>query len=183
MSNMNIEITNVLLCSPETIKSNNMLDCNVDDSMVSSVIYTAQNVYLRDIIGDKLLYKLQELVYNSINNLDDNINSPENINFKAFLDIYLKDVITYKVLSDLVVLNTLKIKNAGVVQLSDTNISTVSLNDLKYLKDYFDTYFNSALNRMTDYINNNKDTFKQFTKFTTECTDNKKYGNIGIWLG
>lgn len=180
---MNIEITNVLLCSPETIKSNNMLDCNVDDSMISSVIYTAQNVYLRDILGDKLVTKLQTLVYNSINNIEDNINDANNTVFKALLDTFVKDVITYKVLSDLVVLNTLKIKNAGVVQLSDTNISTVSLNDLKYLKDYFDTYFNSALNRMTDYINNNKDTFKNYTHIGCECEDNKKYGNIGIWLG
>ena len=54
---------------------------------------------------------------------------------------------------------------------------------MKFNNIDFDTYFNSSINRMIDFIKQNKDTFKQFTKFTTECTDNKKYGNIGIWLG
>lgn len=183
MSNMNIEITNVLLCSPETIKSNNMLDCNVDDSAISSCITIAQNIYLKDVLGDKLVTKLQTLVYNSINNIEDNINDANNTVFKALLDTFVKDVITYKAVSELVVMNTLKIKNAGVVTTSDTNMSVVSLNDIKYIRDNYETYFNSSINRMIDFIKQNKDTFKDYTHIGCGCEDNKKYGNIGIWLG
>ena len=177
------EIYNVLLISPNTIKNSNMLDSNIDDSMVSSVIYIAQNIYLKDVIGDKLVTKLQTLVYNAINNIEDNINDDNNTVFKAFLDVYLKDVITYKVLSDLVVMNTLKIKNAGVVTTSDTNMSVVSLNDIKYMRDNFETYFNSAVNRMIEFIKQNKDTFKDYTHIGCECEDKNKYGNTKLWLG
>lgn len=175
-----IYIENILLISPDTIKNSNMLDCNVDDSTISSVIKTTQTIYLKEILGGKLLYKLQELVYNTIYNKENNLNDENNNIYKKLLDLYVKDVITYKVLSDLVVLNTLKIKNAGVVQLSDTNINTVSLNDLKYLKDYFETYYNEALNLLKEFLKTNKDFFKDYIKCNEE---NNKYGNINLYLG
>lgn len=177
------DIYNVLLISPNTIKNSNMLDNNIDDSMVSSVIYIAQNIYLKDVIGDKLVTKLQTLVYNAINNIEDNINDANNTVFKAFLDTFVKDVITYKVLSDLVVMNTLKIKNAGVVTTSDSNMSVVSLNDIKYMRDNYETYFNSAVNRMIDFIKENKDVFKPYTHIGCECEDKNRYGNTKLWLG
>lgn len=178
-----IMIENILLISPDTIKASNMLDCNVDDSTISSVITTAQNIYLKDIIGDKLLYKLQELIYNTIKNENNNLNDEENSTFKKLLDIYIKEAMTYKVLADLTVLNTFKIKNAGVVQLNDTNINSVSLTDIKYLKDYFETYYNSALNNLMNFLNNNKVFFKDF--ITSKCNEmeTKKYGNINLYLG
>lgn len=176
-------IENILLISPDTIKASNMLDCNVDDSTISSVITTAQNIYLKDIIGDKLLYKLQELIYNTIKNENNNLNDEENSTFKKLLDIYIKETMTYKVLADLTVLNTFKIKNAGVVQLNDTNINSVSLTDIKYLKDYFETYYNSALNNLMNFLNNNKVFFKDFINIECNDKNNKKYGNINLYLG
>ncbi len=177
------DIYNVLLVSPNTIKSSNMLDSNIDDSAISSCITIAQNIYLKDVIGDKLVTKLQTLVYNAINNIEDNINDDNNTVFKAFLDTFVKDVVTYKAVSELMVMNTLKIKNAGVVTTSDTNMSVVSLSDIKYMRDNFETYFNSAVNRMIEFIKQNKDTFKDYTHIGCECEDKNKYGNTKLWLG
>lgn len=180
---MTKDIYNVLLISPNTIKSSNMLDSNIDDSAISACITIAQNIYLKDVIGDKLVTKLQTLVYNSIHNIEDNINDANNTVFKVFLDTFVKDVITYKAVSELMVMNTLKIKNAGVVTTSDTNMSVVSLNDIKYMRDNYETYFNSAVNRMLDFIKQNKNVFKDYTHIGCECEDKNKYGNTNLWLG
>jgi hypothetical protein len=180
---MGIQVYDVMLISPDTIKGLGELDLNVDDSVISASIRASQNIYLREIIGDKLLIKLQELIYNTINNVNDNLNDTKNEVFKVFLDTFVRDVISYKVASEMCVRNSLKIKNAGVVQLGDTNINTVSLNDIKYLKDSYDTYFNSSVNRMLDFMKTNKEFFKDFlTK--EECgIENNKYGNIKLFLG
>lgn len=177
---MNKNIYDTLLVSPNTIKAMGELDMNVDDSVITASIRVAQNIYLEEVLGSKLMKKLKELVFNAIHHYVGNINDEENIHFKTLLDIFVRDAITYKVASEICVRNALKIKNMGVVQLNDTNISTVSLNDIKYLKDTYDTYYNSALNKMLEYINNNKNIFKEYIDNKNNDT---KHGSINLFLG
>ena len=190
MKKQNI-ILDVMLISPDTIKAMGEIDQNVDDGVIGASIRAAQNIYVQTVIGTNLLNRLQELVYNAIKGEGESINDPQNAHYKALLDHYLRDVIAYKVASEICVRNSLKIKNAGVVQLSDTNVNAVSLADIKYLKETYDTYYNAALNRMVTYLSDNKDAFPELTA-ECKCGGNKpsidgcnknKYGNIGLYLG
>lgn len=180
---INNNIYDTLLVSPSIIKSMGELDVNVDDSVIVASIRVAQNIYLEEVIGSKLMLKIKELVFNAINNKNDNINEEKYIDFKTLLDVFIRDVISYKVASEMCVRNTLKLKNMGVVQLGDTNINTVSLSDIKYLKDSFDTYYNSALNKMMNFINSKKNTFKDYLYIDCNDNNNTKYGNINLFLG
>lgn len=181
-------ILDVMLISPDTIKAMGEIDQNVDDGVIGASIRAAQNIYVQAVIGTNLLNRLQELVYNTIMNGGESIKDPENAYYKALLDRYLRDVIAYKVASEICVRNSLKIKNAGVVQLSDTNVNAVSLADIKYLKETYDTYYNAALNRMIEYLKDNKDAFPELES-ECKCGGNRpnflnnKYGNIGLYLG
>ena len=181
-------ILDVMLISPDTIKAMGEIDQNVDDGVIGASIRAAQNIYVQKVIGTNLLNRLQELVYNTIANGGESIKDPKNAYYKALLDRYLRDVIAYKVASEICVRNSLKIKNAGVVQLSDTNVNAVSLADIKYLKETYDTYYNAALNRMVKYLSDNKDAFPELTA-ECKCGGNRpnflnnKYGNIGLYLG
>ena len=180
---INNNIYDTLLVSPNVIKSMGELDINVDDSVIVASIRVAQNIYLEEVLGSKLMLKIKELVFNAINNKNDNINDEKYTDFKTLLDVFIRDVISYKVASEMCVRNTLKLKNMGVVQLGDTNINTVSLNDIKYLKDSYDTYYNSALNKMMNFINSKKNTFKDYLHLECNDNNNTKYGNINLFLG
>lgn len=180
------EYLNTMLISPTTIKSTGDLNLNVDDSVMGASIRVAQNVYLQDVIGTTLLHRLQELVYNAIQGNEDNINETENEPYKTLLDDYLKNVLTYKVCSEICVRISLKIRNAGVVQTNDVNINGAVLSDIKYLKNIYETYYCDALNRMTDYLKENKSSFVELE----ECNCgrikpklNVRYANTGLFLG
>lgn len=184
---MNTEFYDVMLISPDVIKANGEVDKNVDDTTIAASIRASQNIYLQGVIGTNLYRRLQSLVYNLIKGYGDNINDPENEPYKTLLDHFIRDVMQYKVASEICVRNSLKIKNAGVVQLSDANVNAVSLADIKYLKDNYDTYYNAALNRMVDFLKENR---AAFPELDAECGCgnkpnflNKKYGNTGLYLG
>lgn len=176
------EWKNIMLISPDDVKAQGELNYNVDDTAIGASIRVSQNVYLRDVIGDDLLGKLQELVWNSIQGADDNINSDENIAYKTLLDDYIQPVLAYKVSSEICVRITLKIRNMGVVKNSDTNVNQVSLQDIIYLKQTNDTLFNDALNRMVKFICDNNEAFPE-SEFVCGCGKHPLFGNTGLWLG
>lgn len=172
---------NVMLISPDTVKANGDINYNLDDNTIGASIRAVQFVYLQDVIGIDLVQKLQVLVYNKIKGFEDNIDDAENSHYKTLLEDFVKDAMTYKVCSEICVRNALKIRNAGVVQTNDTNVVNVSLKDVKYLTQTYDTYWNSAVNRMVEFLNNNKQSFPEYKVCGSELGD--KYGRIGLWLG
>jgi hypothetical protein len=179
------EYKKVMLISPDTVKATGNINYNVDDEVVGAAIRTAQNIYLVDVLSPDFVNKLQELVYNSIKGLEDNIDSPQNAHFKEFLDDYIKEAMSYKATAEICVRITLKIRNMGVVQNSDSNVNAVGLDDIKYLRDTFNGYWESAVNNMYAYLKKNKKLFSEYIG-CGECGKiniNAKYGNTGLWLG
>lgn len=173
---------NTMLISPDTIKSQGDLNYNVDDTVIGASIRVSQNVYLRDVIGDALLNRLQELVWNAISGERDNIDDEENIAYKTLLDDYIEPVLTYKVSSEICARISLKIRNMGVVKNSDTNVSPADLQDIIYLKQTNDTLFNDALNRMVAFICEQQSAFPE-SDFVCGCGKHPLYANTGLWLG
>lgn len=178
------EYKKVMLISPDTVKGSGNLNYNVDDDVIGAAIRIAQNIYLEDVLSTEFVEKLQMLVYNKIEGLEDNIDSPENADYKAFLDDYIKEAMTYKTVAEICVKISLKIRNMGVVQNSDTNVNPVSLDDIKYLRNTYDGYFDSAVNKMYAYLKKNKDKYPEFLGCGCDKVDVRaKYGNIRFWLG
>lgn len=177
-----MEWKKVLLISPDEIKAQGDINYNVNDAEIGASIKVCQNIYLRDVIGGALLEKLQELVWNDIQGEGSMISDPENIAYQMLLDDYVIPVLTYKVSSEICTRISLKIRNMGVVKDSDTNINAASLSDIQYMKDTYDTYYNDALNRMAEFICQNKDAFPE-SDFICGCGKNPKYARTGLWLG
>lgn len=173
---------NIMLISPDEIKAQSDLNYNVDDTMIGASIRVSQNVYLRDVIGTELLEKIQTLVGNAIVGSGETINDETAVAYKTLLDDYIGDVLTYKVASEICVRISLKIRNGGVLQNYDTNMTAASLPDINYLKDTYDTYYNDALNRMTEFICKNKEAFPE-SDFQCGCGQHPKYARTGLWLG
>lgn len=176
------EYKNTMLISPDEVKSAGFVNYNVSDDVIGAAIRTSQKVYLRDVIGNDLLEKLQVLVYNAIIGEEPNIDSEENIAYKTLLDDYISDVLTYRVSMELCSYLTMKLRNIALVKNSDTNAQPVNLDELQFMQEQYDTLFNDGLNRMVEFICSNKAAYPE-SDFTCGCGKNPKYANTNLWLG
>lgn len=176
------DYSTTMLISPKRVKESGELNLNVDDGAIGSAIRTAQNVYLTDVIGSDLVEKVQELVYNKIKGSGSSIDDVDNIAYKTLLDEYLTPVLISKTVIHIALRLSLKIRNMGVVQNRDTNVNYVSLDDIKYLQNYEETMFNHYLNRMVEFLCENKAAFPE-SKFDCDCKPKGKYANVNLWLG
>lgn len=173
---------NTMLVSPTKVKESGELNVNVEDRQIGASIRTAQNIYIRDVIGKDLLEKLQVLVYNKIQGSGSTIDDVENIAYKVFLDEYLTDALIYKTVIDLAIRLSLKIRNMGVVQNSDTNANYANLEDIKYLQNYMETMYNDKLNRIAEFLCENKEAIPE-SNFICGCKPKKKFANVNLYLG
>lgn len=172
-----------MLISPKTVKESGQLNVDVDDNFIAASIRTAQNIYLSDVIGKELVEKLQVLVYNKIMDVDDTkINDEENIAYATLLYDYLTDVLVWKSVIDLCMRTSFKIRNIGVVQNSDTNANTVDMEDIKFYQNYLETMYNHCLNRVAEFLCENKEAIPEST-MDCDCKPERKYANVNLFLG
>lgn len=143
----------IYLVSPEDVKAASNINYNVDDGDVASAIRTSQNIYLRDIIGDYLLERLQEMVG------DGSLSA--NTAYEELLDKYVTEYLTYKACVELCVPISLKLRNIGVSQDYDSNIQAAQLKNIAELADYYETQAIDKANRLIDFLVANRAAFPE----------------------
>lgn len=174
---------NVMLISPQKVKTWGVINLNVNDSEIGNAIRISQDIYLRDIVGTDLVERVQQLVYNKIQGLPDGIDDQANEAYKVLLDDYLTPVLVYRTAVELCTLVTLKIRNAGLVKNNDTNVQATSAADVKYMSEYYSTFFNDKVNRLMDFLCENKEAFEEVPEGFCTCSSKPRYGRTGLWLG
>lgn len=148
----------VLLISEETIKKNTLINDNVDGKYLLPAITTTQDVDLDNLIGTVLNKKLQDLVYNSL------ISLPENINYKKLLDEYITPYLCWQVMSNVQVAVNYKMTNSGVIENNDDKKSRLSYSDSKALQTQYDRYASSYATKITNYLIKNSELYPEFRK-------------------
>lgn len=176
------EYKKVLFVSPDEVKADGLVNFNVDDGQIGACIKIAQNVYLRDVIGTAFMEKLQELVWATIQGETGGIDDTDNVAYKTLVDDYLAPAIIYRTEVQLCSSITFRIRNMGLVQNSDTNVNSVSLAEVIRMQQEYETLYNDALNRMSEFICANKDAFPE-SEFVCGCGESPKYSRSGLWLG
>ena len=174
---------NVMLISPQKVKSYGVINLNVNESEVGNAIRISQNIYLQDIIGTDLVEHMQELVYNKVKGTGSSIDDEENEAYKVLLDDYLVPVLVYRTAVELCTLMTLKIRNMGVVKNSDTNVQATSAGDVKYMAEYYETFFYDAVNKLMDFLCENKEAYEEVPDGFCTCQRKPRYARTGLWLG
>lgn len=186
---MKQEYMNTLLISPGELKSESLINSNTDDKPLSNMVQTAQEIYLCKITGTALMRRLQELVYNKIeNNQGDRIDGQGFEMYDELLEDYVKPFIKYQVLKAFVVENSFKFRNAGVVRVSDTNMNYSTVDDIKFLQHHMDTYVAEYEERLSKYLCANRSNFPELSadipSYMDEPTLGKDFANTsGLWLG
>lgn len=175
---------NVMLVSPQKVKTFAVINLNVNESEIGNAIRISQNIYLQDIIGKDLVEHLQELVYNKLQgNTGETIDDDEVIQYKTLLDDYLVPVLVYRAAVELCTLLSLKIRNMGVIKNNDSNVQSTSAGDVKYMSEYYGTFYYDAVNKMMDFLCENKDAFIELPDGFCTCSSKPLFGRTGLYLG
>lgn len=176
-----LEFKNTMLISPNKVKNYGTINLNVNDSEIGNAIRIAQNVYLTDILGTEMVENIQELVYNKIKGSGETIDDYEQ--YKVLLDEYITPVLVYRTALELCTILSLKIRNMGVVKNNDTNVQATTAEDVKSLSEYYGTFFYDYVNKMMDFLCQNKGAFVELPDGFCSCKRKPKYARTALWLG
>lgn len=183
------EIYNTLLISPGELKGESLINQNVEDKILSSIVTTSQEIYLCKIIGTPLLRKLQMLVYNAVmNNGGETVDTQGNGLYKELLEQYVKPYLKYSAMKAFLIENTYKLRNTGVMKNYDTNLQSTDLDTLKYLEKHFDVYRCEYEDRLSKFICANKESLPEVqaetAPYISQPTPGETYSaTAGLWLG
>lgn len=185
---MTHEFYNTLLIGPQELKEESLINANVEEKVLNSIVMTAQEIYLCKIIGTALYRRLQELVYNEIHEGDPKISNPEYAIYNELLENYVKPYLKYSAMKAFLIENTFKMRNIGVTRMNDANIMSNDLDTLKYLEKHYYTYVAEYEDRLSKFICANKDLLPEVTAEVLPYLEEPQAGDTfsntsGLWLG
>ena len=172
-------MTDILLISEETLKNDSLIGDNVESVLILPAIVIAQEQGLQPVIGTKLLRKLQDLIE------DDSILLPSNLKYKQLLDSYITIYMEYKVMAEIQIPLSYKMRTNGIIKNSDDKTVAVDMKDVMFLKSYYEDKATFFLKRLIDYLCANRKTYPEY-KSTDTSADMQADSNAfysGIKLG
>lgn len=125
----------VLFLSEETLKQYSILQDNVDMKVVTPTIYTAQNLYIKTLLGTALYNAVSDAVEAFVQNA-----TPIPDNYKTLLDEYLTDALIEYVKVELVFNMNYKYFNKSIGVQNADNMIPATLDELREIR-------NESLNR------------------------------------
>ena len=160
--------------SIEELKQNNVINANVDSEYIEPALREAQDIFLREIIGDTL--------YNTIENkINGNTLTGK---YLTLVNQYIKPYLENRMLASLVVPISMKIRNAGVIQQFDQGFNSSNVKDVAYLADYYNGRVEFYENRMTEYLKKNINDIPEYAYSTQNVTNPSQTHTAGtIYLG
>ena len=157
------------LITVEELKADGFINQNLENEYLYSAIDEAQDIFLREIIGDSLYETLQNKL------------SEANIDgvYQTLLDLYVKIYLKYKVLALLCVPLNFKLRNIGIAQQFSNEVNTTSLEDTKYIQNYYEGKADFYANRLTKFLQTNSiPEYKCSCNQVTEPNDNHPVSSI-----
>lgn len=122
-------IKKIYLVSVNMVKDNTPINSNVDDNLITTAIFDAQQINVQQICGTKLYKKILALVDS------DEIQLPENSRYKTLLDEYIQPVvISWAYVYSIPVIHT-KVMNVGVVNQNSDNSISADIKETQFLLD------------------------------------------------
>ena len=147
--------TATYLVNTDYIKQNSSISDNLNDNILMPIIKDTQITKLAPILGEALYDKLCTVVESDNYIL-------EYPNYANLLDNYVKMYLLNEVQATMTITNFQKQHNAGSVQYVDTNYSNIQLNELKYMRQYWENKASFYGERLTNYLNANRELFPEY---------------------
>lgn len=167
----------VFLISSKTLKTDGLINDNVGDEMLKPAIQEAQDIFLQQIIGTKLMNKVCDMVGDGT--------IAQNSDYKLLLDEYITPYLNFKVMASIQIPLAYKMRNLGIVQTNDNNIYNVNMNDVKALIEHYDNRAGFYSIRLTKFLSANNTIYPEYMS-TDSCADfrsNKNTFECPVFLG
>src|SRR3990167_9412704 len=141
--------TIALLINPSEIKATTLIDENVDEKLIRTVIEESQNIHVHPIIGTGIF-----------NELKTQINAGTLTAFNTTLiSTYLQPALKYWVLFEGIDVFTYKFMNKSVVKRNGENSNAIDVDELRRLQDRFRDKAEWYSERATKYLQENEASF------------------------
>lgn len=151
-----------------------VLNANLDVEYITPAINEAEDVYLREILGDALYNVL-------VNKINGNTLTGK---YQTLVNSYIKPYLTYKVQSILVVPINYKMRNAGVINQYDQGFSTTTVKDTAYLAEHYDGRAEFYANRLITYLKQNASDLPEYGYSADNVTNPTDSQNVTtLYLG
>lgn len=147
----------VYLLSPTRLKQDSIACDNIDDKYAINAIKTAQDIQLTELIGSKLVKKVQQLI------ADKQINKEGHEDYKELLDSYIIPFLVMQTTAELIMPIQFKLRNAGLTQSADTQTQYATLEESQYISQHYQ-------NKARFYGERMKDFAKNFSEYVNTCS-------------
>ena len=147
-----------LFISEQTIKSNSIIETNVDGKLIGNTINEVQDLELKPVLGNDLFTSIANEVLSASTISGYTITAT---NFELLED-YIKPFLIYGTLSYGFVPLHYKLTQKGVVRKNDEKATTATFDELQQVKDTYDSRFATYKQRLIKHLeidlNENLDT-------------------------
>lgn len=169
-------MTNTLLITEKTIKNLTNLSDNMNGKLLLPAIREAQDINLREILGDDLL---NSLVYYASQSQDE---IPD-----AYYSLLVKCqyYLAYQAISNICMITSVKIDNAGLQRISDEHMEPLSVGDVNQITSYYQKKADYYCLLLQNFLIDNRTDYPELD----ECQCNKIQSHLyssascGIVLG
>lgn len=168
----------IYLISEEILKSEGLIDNNMDPAYLKPSIQLAQDKGLQPLIGGPLYETICDMVS------DNSIKDPVNQKYKFLLDEYIIPYLCFQTLAECAIPISWKFKNQGLVEANTEWTSRPYMKDFQYIVQ---KYENDAVfygNRLTDYLKANSTSYPEYHRHICgKMSANDRQYKTGLYLG
>jgi hypothetical protein len=125
-------LSKVLLITPTEVTNLSIIESNIDIKVLTNVITSVQNTYLKPILGDRLFNNLLDAIY------EKSVNNTPLLPLYDDLFVMVKPFLINKVVAEFIMQNSFKFTKKGLLQMTDDSASTLNITDINTVKDYYD---------------------------------------------
>lgn len=168
----------VLLSSESRVKAATNISDNLAGKYLHTALYEAQEIKLREILGDCLLDKCKRLVK------DKEIDYPVNAAYKDLID-KCQDFLAYTTVVEVLTKVSYKIVNFGLAKTNNENTQVATPSEINSNKFYYQSKADSWCLILQNWLLANRAAFPELD----ECACDRISANLtssascGIWLG
>ena len=145
----------VYLINPAVVKDITNLSDNLSDKYIRSALREAQDIGLNQVLGTRLLEKLYTLVSTG------EIKNTENAKYKKLLDSHISYYLAYETITNVVVIASVKIDNAGAVTSEAEKTNGLELKDIFKIESYYRQKADFYKSRLQAYLRMEHDNFPE----------------------
>lgn len=151
----------IYLISTSLLKNNSIINSNVDETLLLNAIFESQEIELQQILGSRL--------YNRI--LDDIDNSTLSGDYKTLVDDYCQNVVCYYATARAIPYIHYKVVNKGINNQSSEWSQPTAFNEMNFLLKRVQNDAEYYAQRLSDYLQANKDSFPEYKANCGCCGD------------